>query len=316
MLDDLENDIPLDVAQRAHAGTSFIPEERGEQERKSYASQLRLDHVELAKLATTEEKSATLEIEFARYREGFRDRYIAQLAAKARCISTMITGGSNFPTRRNQKRSAAADKRVSEMIQFRTRAIAAIRRELTPELAPIMAGDADAIARIDSKLESAEKLQALMVASNAAIRKHAGRDGFPYPGLGPEAQIAALVELGHQPKVAARLLEPDSMGRIGFADYEIKNNGANIRRMKARGAAIATTQAEPDLEFEGEHAKLLDCPRENRVRLFFPGKPDPEVRAGLKSAGFRWAPSIRCWQAYRNTRSLEVARRKAGIKES
>jgi len=32
------------------------------------------------------------------------------------------------------------------------------------------------------------------------------------------------------------------------------------------------------------------------------------VRTKLKSCGFRWSPTLGCWQAYRNSGSLEVAK--------
>ena len=33
----------------------------------------------------------------------------------------------------------------------------------------------------------------------------------------------------------------------------------------------------------------------------------------LKGAGFRWTPSLGCWQAYRNHRALSVAKAIAGV---
>src|ERR1700674_2248971 len=135
-----ENDIPQSLAQAAHAGTSFVPEQRGEQMRSEYASTLAADFATLSKLATTDEKRATLEEEFARYREGYRRRYTAWLSSRSRCLSTMITGPSNFNVRRNEKRNAVEHRRCEELGEFRERALKAIRKALCPELAPIMSG--------------------------------------------------------------------------------------------------------------------------------------------------------------------------------
>lgn len=49
------------------------------------------------------------------------------------------------------------------------------------------------------------------------------------------------------------------------------------------------------------------------MRLYFSGKPDDATRGRLKSRGFRWTPSLGCWQAYRNPTALDVARREAGV---
>lgn len=297
-------DIPSELAMRAHAGTSFVPEKRGSQEQESYANTLASDYRYLESLATTDAKRATLAEEFPRYRTGYRTRYIAHLSAKGRCMSTMITGGSNFPTARNAKRNASADNRTQELIDYRERAIAAIRKALTPELAPIMAGDADATERLAEKIAKAEEFQARAKQINATIRKHAK--------AGPDAQVAALVAIGVSEVTARLSIKPDAMGYVGIPSYELRNNSANLLRMKARLASVSAAKVTESTEVAGEHAKLEDSPADNRVRLYFPGKPSAETRTRLKGAGFRWAPSLGCWQAYRNDRALAVARKEAG----
>jgi len=124
---DFAADIPVELAQRARSGTSFSPEARGATERANYAGTLANDYAMLAEFANTDDKRATLEEEFNRYRSGYRARYLAYLGALSRCMSTMITGGSNFPVERQRKRSAHADKKTEELLGFRIRALAAIR---------------------------------------------------------------------------------------------------------------------------------------------------------------------------------------------
>jgi hypothetical protein len=302
---DPASDIPLELARRAHSGTSFSPERRADQERSSYANTLAGDYASLSEYATSDDKRATLDEEFRRYRAGYRARYLAYLGARSRCMSTMITGGSNFPVERQRRRNAHADKKTDELLSFRTRALAAIRKALCPELRPIMAGDADATHRLAEKITKAKALQSTMRAANNAIRKHARS--------GETAQVTALVALGISEHNARELLKPDFMGRIGFAPYQLTNNNANIRRMESRLGAVSVSQATPATEEHGQAARLEDCPAENRVRLFFPGKPSAEVRSRLKRVGFRWTPSIGCWQAYRNTAALSAARREAEV---
>jgi len=196
------DDIPLDLARAAHAGASFVPEQRADQELASYASTLSRDRDTLAKLANTDEKRATLETEFARYRAGYRERYVAMLGAKSRTMSTVIAGPSNFPARRQAKRGVAADRCTKDLLEYRERALDAIRKTLCPELRPIMSGDADAVKRLRANLAVAEAKQAQMTAANAAIRKHAR--------AGADAQVA--VALPQNPvgaptfEAAARLL--------------------------------------------------------------------------------------------------------------
>lgn len=299
-MNDYANDIPRALAQAAHQGTSFSPERRGESEIAGYASTLAADYADLEAHAI---KGGTLDLlpsEFARYRAGLRRRQIAYLQSSSRCVSSFIAGPSNFPARRMNKRAEIAHKRLSEMLDFRGYAKRAAIRNLRPDLRPIMAGDADAVERLQREHDTATRVHARMKAANAAIRKHAK--------AGPDAQVEALMAQGFTEPRARDLLKPDFCGRIGFADYEITNNGANIRRIAARIAALEQAKAQPDTEREGANGvRMEDSPADNRVRLFFPGKPADDVRAKLKAHGFRWSPTVGAWQAYRNNRSIPIA---------
>jgi hypothetical protein len=297
----LLSDIPQDLARSAYHGTSFSPEKRGDQAREGYAATVASDYADLIEIAKGDPvKLAVVEAEFPRYRERYATAYRKHLASQSRCISWMITGPANFPVARNEKRNRIERKRAEEMIELRTRALAAIRKEMFPELRPIMSGDSDACQRLAAQIAEAEKEQELMKATNAAIRsnwKH-----------GKETVITALVALGHSQAVAIEMIQPGRFGGMGFASFELTNNGANLRRMKQRLEGIARNQALPTTEKEAANGiRLEDCPAENRVRLFFPGKPDVTIRTKLKSSGFRWTPSLGCWQAYRNNGTLWTA---------
>jgi hypothetical protein len=299
---DFSSDIPVELARAAHSGTSFTPDVRAEQERSGYAATLAKDFANLSRYATTDEKRAQLAEEFERYRTGYRRRYLVYLGARSRCMSSMIAGPSNFPTARNQKRNASADRRSDDLQSFRERALKAITKALTPELQPIASGASDAVERLRAEIAKATSVQERMRAANAAIRKHAKG--------GADAQVAALVAFGFSEAMAREVITPDCMGRIGFADYQLKNNGANVRRMQQRLAEVERAKSTADTVTEGgDGIRVEDSPADNRVRLFFPGKPADDVRADLKAHGFRWAPSLGCWQAYRNHRALTRAQR-------
>jgi hypothetical protein len=67
---------------------------------------------------------------------------------------------------------------------------------------------------------------------------------------------------------------------------------------------VQKRQAQADVIKEVRGIKIEISPSENRVRLFFKGKPPETTRTKLKSRGFRWAPSQGCWSAYYNSSSL------------
>lgn len=144
-------DIPLSLAVYAFNGTSFSPEKRGESYRNDYAKTLSGDYETLRQHAEKGGTVAMLEEEFARYRDGYGKRYRAWLASHGRCISSMITGPSNFPTRMAEKRNNVAHKRMGECIAFRESSLKAAIRNLRPDLRPIMAGYDNAMLRSNVK---------------------------------------------------------------------------------------------------------------------------------------------------------------------
>jgi hypothetical protein len=296
-------DIPLSTALAAHNGTSFVPERRADQEQEGYANDLARDYETFRELA---EKNGTLDLldeQFARYREGVRKYTLAYLHSRSGIVSFMISGPSNFPVRRMEKRNNACHNHLQRLIDFRARAQKAIRRKLCPTAGPIMSGDSDAQQRLQQNVDEAKRRQAWMKTINAAHKKYlknpARFDFSDFP-KGDQELIR-----NYKP---AYSWEPHP-----FAPYELTNNSANIRRMEARLATISQNQQRTTEEIEGEHARYEDSPADNRVRLYFPGKPSAEIRSTLKSCGFRWSPTIGAWQAYRNSRSVETARTVAGI---
>lgn len=299
------SDISTETAQRAFYGVSHFPERRAESTRNDYAVTLAQDYANLLEQAERGKTLDLLPAEFERYRAGYRERYRSYLHSSSRCVSWFIAGPSNFPAARMNKRSDIAHKRLTELFEFRSRALAAIKRKLRPDLSPIYASDDNALERLEAKIAQAETMQSRMKETNATIRKHAKE--------GQQAQICALLGLGYTVGTAAKLLQPDFAGRIGFADFELTNNSANIRRMKGRVEIITRNQSTSASEIEGAAARFEDCPSDNRVRLFFPGKPAEDVRSKLKKHGFRWSPTLGCWQAFRNAYACLIAKQVAGI---
>lgn len=295
-------DIPLNLAQAAHSGTSWVPERRAASTVAEYVSTMQDDYATFQGHASKGGTLDMLEAEFARYRAGYKARYWAWLQSRTRLVSSMIAGPSNFPARRMAKRGEVSHKRLEEMLSFRARAMAAARFKLRPDLRPIMAGDADAVERLQIKLAKAQAAQARHKSINAAIRRN--KKG------GTESQVLAIMELGVPEAHARAYLAPDWVGRIGVADYVLTNNGAEIRRMIKRIEHLTAMQAAPVVASEADNGSGItveDDPPANRVRVIFPGKPSSQVRDALKAAGFRWAPSNGAWQAYRNSQTIEHA---------
>jgi Domain of unknown function (DUF3560) len=157
----------------------------------------------------------------------------------------------------------------------------------------IFSDDPDAIEKLKEKIATAVDRQDFMKAGNKIVKSKK---------LTIEQKIEQLKAAGH----SAMILQPDFCGRVGYADYELTNNNANIRRMKQRleqlekalinAVEIGDTEEEyPDLDLIVRSARTI-----NRIQLIFSGKPRLEIRNLLKSHGFRWAPSEGAWQRHLN----------------
>ena len=110
---------------------------------------------------------------------------------------------------------------------------------------PIRSEDSGAVQQLQARIAEAERLQERMKAANKVIRDRKPPD---------EEKIARLgAECGIPEDGARKLLRPDFAGRIGFPNYELTNNAANIRRMQARVAALTQESARPSVvvEFAG-----------------------------------------------------------------
>lgn len=158
----------------------------------------------------------------------------------------------------------------------------------------IFSDDPAAVEKLEDKLTRLEKRQEIMKAANKLIKKN---------------DRAGLIELGFTEKRIEQLFTPDWCGRIGFADYEITNNGANIRRIRERIKVIQAHAADENTESTINDVRIVDNADENRVQIFFPGKPAENIRTALKSYGFHWSPTIGCWQRQRSPQALYLAQK-------
>ena len=174
--------------------------------------------------------------------------------------------------------------------------------------AAISSDDPEALVKLRAKVAEIETTKERMKECNGLIRK--ARKAAKGAGSDEtRAIIDALVKaLGWPEDRAALLAKPDCFGNIGFADFELTNRGAEVRRLKQRIAileAAAARASTPD-ETIGD-VRITES--DNRVQIHFPGKPDEATRAALKGAGFRWAPSVGAWQRMASWNAWDAARR-------
>lgn len=158
----------------------------------------------------------------------------------------------------------------------------------------ISSDDPDAVTKLKKKLGELKAAQDLMKKANRLLRK---------------GDVQGLVDLVGQAH-ADELQKPDFMGRVGFADFQLKNNNANIRRISQRIEDLETRRqavaAEPVI---GDGWEINEDVEDNRVLITFEGKPAAEVRKVLKGHGFKWSPSRGAWVRMLNNAGRYAATR-------
>lgn len=146
----------------------------------------------------------------------------------------------------------------------------------------ISSDDPDAIQKLRAELEGCEQSQERMKAANKAIRAHKTAD----------TQIAALLALGFNDKQASELVKPDFAGRIGFADYSLKNNNANMRRIKGRIAELEKNTTRLAVERVGKGFRIVKTRKKTESCSFLTASQmrpqesysNPTVSTGVRAA--------------------------------
>ena len=228
------------------------------------------------------------------------DTYARKLAAnlndhyaiEARVPSILVAGGSNFPVRKKEKQNAARDRNMQEWQDVQ----GILDKIRSTGMGGISADDPQAVAKLEAKLAKLEAAQETMKAVNAYYRKHKTLDGCPH--LTPE-QIdklkADMAQSWHLDKSRP------------YQSFVLSNNNAEIRRIRAR---IEQVRQHEDTQFAGwefDGGRVEANKADNRLQIFFDGKPDEGTRDELKANGFHWAPSVGAWQRQLNMNAYRAA---------
>jgi predicted nucleic acid-binding protein len=90
--------------------------------------------------------------------------------------------------------------------------------------------------------------------------------------------------------------------------YILANLSGNIKSVKDRIIYLEKKQNIQEIE-ETINGVILKVDKEaNRIKLFFDGKPNEEVRTTLKSRGYRWSGLNGCWQCFLHNWKISEAR--------
>ena len=227
------------------------------------------------------------------------DTYARKLAANmnkgyeidARVPSILITGGSNFPTRKKEKQNAARDRNMEEWREIE----GLLDKIRSTGMGGISADDPQAVQKLEKKLAGLEKSQETMKAVNAYYRKHKTLDGCPH--LSPEGIERMKAEMSSSWHYEDK----------PYPTWALSNNSAEIRRVKDRIKSLTRQKEIGYVGWEFEGGKVEANTQDNRLQIFFDGKPDAAVREELKGNGFRWSPKAGAWQRQLNDNAYFAA---------
>lgn len=260
-----------ELAKSAFNNTSFNPEARGERFVRDYCA-------EQAKICEVCKQYGIAPDRLLQKHTRLSEAY---LSAESRCASWAIVGPAKFPTAKMQKRTENAHAHLDRLCRFVENIEKIVQR-----LARKSESQDDKCARWKKELANRMRTQELMKEVNRLIRQ------------GKKADAEAL---------AGRPLKPDYLGRVGYADYELRNNLAAIRRLEKQIKLVdLAREKKADSGFEFAGGRVEFDPTEIRYNIYFNDIPAEELRRTLKHAGFKWSPRRKAWT--RGAKTIRVER--------
>ncbi len=298
------DDISKDEARRAYSWNSMDPEGRGEYDRKEYVDHMQNLWDRVSGLAETHEQQKILREEFERYRQGYLQRRKALFAATSRTASSMVTGPANFPTAKNQKALNAENNRLNELLDWDKRAQAAIERKLSEAKTPEQAEN-----------EESEKLKGEVVSLVGTLKAiEAGEKGLE-ANLFKSSLLNKLKRSAEQGNVTPvqqaldllRELQAKHLKKPAFTDtHQIWKLGEVAQAAQAKEAAAPS--GDETIATYSNGVELVIAHSDDRVHIYFQGKPDEKVRNALKARAFKWSPTNEAWQRQNTENAVRTAR--------
>lgn len=243
--------------------------------------------------------------------DAYLDSYAKRLAQwtndynrnKASCPSILISGGSNFPTKKKAKQNAREDRLWEEY-----KGIQAILDKIKAiGTGPVDLADPHAREILTDQLQKLQKKLEDDKALNVYYRKHKSFEGFP--GISPETAAKLSTDFADTQQRCPWIDKP-------IPDYELTSLRGKIKRVQARIAELdklQKVQTEPDPATDYDGFQLIRNAAENRLQIIFDEIPDPDMREKLKSNGFRWSPRNKAWQRRLTDNAERAARSILGI---
>lgn len=201
----------------------------------------------------------------------------------------------------NMRKSIEADKKAA----YYARKAESIKETWSINQ-PVYSDDPEALVKLRIKLQALEDAQEKMKDANKICRsKKLSMD---------DKTLKLREDFNFSDSMILDLLNPQySYQKKGFQPYALQNNNANISNVRKRIEELEKAEKEETTEISFNEIRILDNVEENRLQIYFPGKPEDEVRTELKRNGFRWSRFAGCWQRHRSGQATYLAKKIIGF---
>jgi len=165
----------------------------------------------------------------------------------------------------------------------------------------ISSDDPRAIDKLKRQIEVAEAHQEAMKKANRIIRKK------------NQSRLQKIAEMMDKLNISQEMVvelvdRKDCFGNLGYASYELRNNNAEIRRLKNRVEELESIDERESVEIETDTYTYVEDLDENRIMVYFESKPPAETRATLKRYAFKWSRSREAWTRKITANALAAAK--------
>lgn len=278
------DDVSMEAVKRAFYNTSFDPERRGEEVRKNYVEHMQATFEKLQAVADTDEQKSIILEELERYKIGYIKKLTDWLHSKSNCASAMITGPAKFPVEKNRKRMQSAQNKYTDLCEYSKKSVSSIIKKIDN-------------ARNENQITN-DEFKRLKNEFDKYMRWNNGRplQGYQVPLYTDKIKRSFKNKNYEAVKMLLEYIK----------EHQLKNGIVHFspRHSVWKLAEVETVEQEKATEKTGETVlkefsngvKIINNYDDERIRIYFNGKPADEIRTQLKQKAFKWSPNAGAWQ--------------------
>jgi hypothetical protein len=282
----MKKEICKELAASAFRGTSFSSDQRGAQAIKDFNVMMENDRLKIMGFFTDSNLGYETVLDHYNFCIG---KYIAWLNARGKCMSSMITGPSNFPVRRAEKANKSSDNLMQAFYTGRDKSLKRARKIAFP------LGDGPIILARDPEI-----LEKLKVKLNNLLIERKNLKKLKVFLNSPDRYKQEILQMGIEKELLIRLISN------GTSSINLANVNQKIKYYKTRLADVESQKRLSLQEYTFQNGVVVVNPEIMRVQVFYKEKPSNEIRENLKSKGFKYSKAYNSWQRILSNSAINV----------